>query len=504
MRVLLDTNVLIHREAAVVVHQSIGPLFNWLDKLHCEKCVHSGSQTEIAKHQDPKVRSAFAAKLVSYNVLKTLAPVGPEIQAILDRDPKDNSRVDTLLLNEVFCHRVDFLITEDRGLARKAEGLGIGDRVFTIEAFLEKVNAENPALADYKVLSVRKLFFGQVPVNQAFFDSFRADYGGHAFAAWFNKKSDEPAYCCFDENRLVAFLYLKIEGPDEHYSDIQPALAPARRLKIGTFKVELNGYKLGERFLKIVFDNALRQRADEIYVTIFDRTVEQQRLISLLEEFGFVRHGVKKNQYGDEWVYVRRFQPASDLADPKLTFPYVSRQSRVFLVPIYPQYHTDLLPDSILKTEEAADFEDPEPHRNAIKKVYVSRSYFRDLQRGDVIVFYRTGGYHKAVVTTVGIVEGIYRNIQDEDQFVRLCRKRSVFTDDELRAQWRYKPHDKPFIVGFLYCYAFPKRPTMKDLIDNGVIKDVNSAPRGFEQISADQFGSILKLAKADTRLVVD
>jgi hypothetical protein len=37
--------------------------------------------------------------------------------------------------------------------------------------------------------------------------------------------------------------------------------------------------------------------------------------------------------------------------------------------------------------------------------VYVSRSYFRDLRSGDTIVFYRTGGFHLSVVTTIGVVE---------------------------------------------------------------------------------------------------
>jgi hypothetical protein len=37
MRVLLDTNILIHREAATVVRADIGKLFFWLDKLKYEK-----------------------------------------------------------------------------------------------------------------------------------------------------------------------------------------------------------------------------------------------------------------------------------------------------------------------------------------------------------------------------------------------------------------------------------------------------------------------------------
>jgi len=33
----------------------------------------------------------------------------------------------------------------------------------------------------------------------------------------------------------------------------------------------LNGFRLGERFLKIIFDNALKQKVEEIYVTIFEK-----------------------------------------------------------------------------------------------------------------------------------------------------------------------------------------------------------------------------------------
>lgn len=302
----------------------------------------------------------------------------------------------------------------------------------------------------------------------------------------------------------MAFLYLKVEGANENYADITPVFRPKRRLKIGTFKVELNGYKLGERFLKIVFDNALRQAVDEIYVTIFPRTIEQQRLVKVLEDFGFGQHGTKSGPYGTELVFVRDMTPRFNAQDPKLTFPYVSKTARAFIVPIYPEYHTTLLPDSILRTESPDDFVEQEPHRNAIQKVYVSGSLYRDLKRGDIIVFYRTGGYYKGVASTLGIVDGVYRNIRDEAHFISLCRKRSVFTDKELSEQWNYRKNLRPFIVGFLYAYSFPQRPILKELIDNGIIRDIDSVPRGFEQISADQFARILALAQADSRIVVN
>jgi hypothetical protein len=54
-------------------------------------------------------------------------------------------------------------------------------------------------------------------------------------------------------------LYLKIEREREPYPDILPPFQPKKRLKIGTFRVELMGFKLGERFLKIIFDNAIKE-----------------------------------------------------------------------------------------------------------------------------------------------------------------------------------------------------------------------------------------------------
>jgi hypothetical protein len=503
MRALLDTNILIHREAATVVRLDIGTLFGWLDRLGIEKWIHPASIREIAAHADERVRRSFEAKLASYRLIEALAPLAPEVEALGTAvDITDNDRRDTAILNEMFLGRVDVLITEDRGIARKASRLGVADRLFTIDAFLEKITAENPALVDYRVLSVRKTLFAHVDVGDPFFDSFRAEYPD--FNRWYTRKSQEPAYVCLDDRRVAAFLYLKVEDQREPYHDIVPVFTPKKRLKIGTFKVELNGFKLGERFLKIVFDNAIVQRVDEIYVTIFPRSVVQERLIRLLEDFGFTRHGEKRNPYGTELVYVRDMTPRFDGDNPCRTFPFVSRSARAFLVPIYPDYHTELMPDSILTTESPANFIEQEPHRNAIRKVYVSRSIFRALRTGDTTVFYRTGGKYRSVVTTIGIVEKAHLSIADEDQFIRLCRQRSVFSDDQLREQWRYHARSRPFIVEFLYSYSFKRRPNMEALIQNGVIRDVESAPRGFERITQAQFETILRLSETDDRIVVD
>ncbi|MEK0338509.1 MAG: hypothetical protein QQN41_13855, partial [Nitrosopumilus sp.] len=62
MRILLDTNIVIHREASTVTNKDIGQLFKWMDKLHHEKCIHPITIKEIEKHPDEKVKKTFAIK----------------------------------------------------------------------------------------------------------------------------------------------------------------------------------------------------------------------------------------------------------------------------------------------------------------------------------------------------------------------------------------------------------------------------------------------------------
>jgi hypothetical protein len=500
-RALLDTNILIHREAKTVVRDDIGTLFRWLDQLRYEKCVHPDSVGEVQKHEDPKVVRTFERKLQSYSMLRTLAADTPGIAALRCEDQSENDRIDTSVLAEVAGDRVDILITEDRNLHKKAAKLGLTSRVFTIDAFLEKVTAENPALADYKVLSVKKVLFGDVNLKDPFFDSFRADYP--EFDQWFNRKADHTAYVCTsDVGEVVAFLYIKKEGPDENYGDIEPRFKKANRLKIGTFKVVFNGHKLGERFLKIVFDNALRNKVDEIYVTAFRNTAEHDRLVRLLEDWGFVEFGFKGDR--GEKVWVRNFSPLVDSHDPRRTFPYVSRKARKFIVSIYPEYHTELLPDSILKTEKAKAYRDDKPYRNALSKVFISRSFERGLKTGDIVVFYRTAdrgsGHHTSVATSIGVVQEVIDGIPDLPSFTAACRKRSVFTDAQLKEFWDYKPQYRPFVLNFLFVYSLPKRPNLKALQENDIIQ---AAPRGFDRMTDQAFERLLKVSDAQTGFIV-
>ena len=501
MKALLDTNIIIHREANKIVSQDIGILYRWLDRGQYTKCIHSATIEEVKKNPNKETVDLFLVKLESYEVIDIPSPLQDEVKNVSDQfDTTDNDIVDTVLLNEVFVGRVDILITEDKKIHKKALELGIQDKVFTIDSFLEKTFAEHPELVNYKVLNVQKLKFGKIDLNDTFFDSLKEDYVG--FDKWFIKKYDEEAYITINSNNgmLLSFLYLKVEDEKENYSNINPQFSPKRRLKIGTFKVISNGFRLGERFVKIVFDNALKNHVQEIYVTIYDKRPEQRRLIDLLEQWGFVLWGTKGE---GELVYVRDFSPKFDIENLKACFPYISKGKNAYIVPIYPEYHTELLPDSILNTESPKEFIEDFPHRNCINKVYVSRAMEPYPSVGDILVFYRTGGYYKSVVTTIGEVLEVKTDFQDENDFILYCRKKSVYPEQALREMWRYSAR-KPFVVNFLYDYSFPHRINMKELIDLKVLTGINDAPRGFKPITKEQFEIILKETRSDESFIVD
>jgi hypothetical protein len=68
----------------------------------------------------------------------------------------------------------------------------------------------------------------------------------------------------------------------------------------------------------------------------------------------------------------------------------------------------------------------------------------------------------------------------DKATFINACRKRSVFSDEELAKHWEFNPNNRPFIVNFLYVHSFSRRPNLKELKASHVVTD---APRGFEAL---------------------
>ena len=161
MKVLLDTNIIIHREANKIYNLDIGQLFNWLDKLKYDKYIHPLTIEELNRYKDQNSLKTMNIKIESYNQLKYQAPLGDTINQVSQQiDNQQNDLNDTQILNELFENRVDILISEDKKIHIKAKLLGIGDRVFRIQTFLEKATAENPELVKTQKTIFEKLWNG--------------------------------------------------------------------------------------------------------------------------------------------------------------------------------------------------------------------------------------------------------------------------------------------------------------------------------------------------------
>lgn len=110
-------------------------------------------------------------------------------------------------------------------------------------------------------LNVKYRKFADIDLKDCFLDSLREDYP--EFDDWFRKKSvaGKNALVYYENGVLLDFLYLKID--DEEITDVEPVLQKAKRLKVGTFKIDSRGTRRGERFLKKIMDVAVYKNVDE-------------------------------------------------------------------------------------------------------------------------------------------------------------------------------------------------------------------------------------------------
>lgn len=283
-RLLLDTNIIIQRESDTDVSYEVAQLQKLLDKLNVVKIYHPITKNELSKYSIESVKSNLLKKIESYEELVPDDKQDEFFDSVVKRySQNENSKNDNSLLLQVYLGKVDYFITDDKGILNKARDLYLLDSVYSSIDFLNLVTEMFPKLVEYDVLSVKMKKFGELDVNNLFFDSLREDYGGIKFNDWFMKKNAENVYVFEDREGLQGFLYLKVENEYENYDDISPILLPKKRLKVGTFKVNSTGLRLGERFLKIIFDNAKMNKVDEIYVTLFeDKRPEVAKLRDLM------------------------------------------------------------------------------------------------------------------------------------------------------------------------------------------------------------------------------
>lgn len=494
-RYLLDTNAIIERESFNNASSEVSLVYKWIDKIHGSKIVHPSTFNEIAEYKDKAVKDSMLKKLESYEKLIPSTEKSKDFDDVCSRFSNDvNSQVDNDILLQVYNGTVDFLITSDNGILNKAKQLYIRENVLTPYEFLVLIEKENPKLVEYDVLSIKLVDIGTLNINDRFFDSLREDYGGSDFNKWLIGKNTEQAYVFKNKEGLQGFLYLKTEHEDENYSHFIPTFKPAIRLKVGTFKISQSGLRLGERFIKIIVDNAKKRNVDEVYVTLFeDKRPEVIHLKSMMEQWGFVKKA--KNVNTGETVLVKDMRNYNFAKDPKVNYPLQKNDAKITILPIVSQYHSQLFPDLHLRNEDMRLY-DETACRYAIEKIYVCWSKI-SCNPGDIVCVYRMADYYKtyrSVVTGIGIIQEILY-IYNEEEFVKECKNKSVFTESELRDLFRVKGYRT--IIKTLFVEGFENKLNLKSLRDNGILGP-NDAPKLNTFLTKQSFELLKKLGRTD------
>ena len=93
MKALLDTNIIIHREASKVINQDVGILYRWLERAKYTKCVHSLTINEIEKYKNQQAVETFQVKLDSYEQIEIPSPLQEEVKTISEKiDVNENDK----------------------------------------------------------------------------------------------------------------------------------------------------------------------------------------------------------------------------------------------------------------------------------------------------------------------------------------------------------------------------------------------------------------------------
>jgi hypothetical protein len=498
MRILLDTNIILYRELNKDVNQNIMNLYYWLDKLHHDKIIHPKTVVELSGYYDKSEVKVLETKLNAYNNLRSEKSPNKDFNDTLSRHGYKTVKgddIDNKMLFEVFLGRVDALISEDKRMLNKATVLGIDEKVYTIGEFITKCTEENPSFINYSELKVIKMPMGELNIEDDFFKSLLKSYPD--FRNWFHKKCDEDIYASFDKEQIQGFLYLKFENEDEDYSNFDKPMEPMKRMKIGTFKVNSTGFRLGERFLKIAFDNAKVFNVNQIYVTMFLNS-ETESLYSFLMKWGFFEYC--NNIDTGEVILIKKLIFDKDLS-PVGNFPLYDETAKKFFLPIEPGYHRSLFSDSIIRNEKNYKVKDQMASRYAIKKAYISWAYtVNRAKKGDIVLIYRKGDkYPKrytSTVTSIAIISNVISNFRSLEHFLNTCENRSVFPEDDLIKFWNDNSQ-KLSVIKLLYLKPLSRNVILNELIEEGMF-NYDEGPRPFHRLSEEDFAKILELSNTE------
>jgi len=502
LRVILDTNILINREDDRVIADNVQNLMRIISETNTVSLIHPVSITDIRKDKNEERKRKMLSKIAAYPSIEAPPDFRKDrefITKIGEREATKN-QIDNDILYSIYRNAVDFLISEDKGIHRKAEKLGIQNRVLTIDQAIQLIGKTSERKKLLSPPALRRTPTHNLNLKDSFFDSLR--FGYPEFDDWMKKVSAKGRECWAyfrEDGSIGALLIFKQE--DEHI-DCDTQITKMKRLKICTLKVDETGHRIGELLIKISSEYAVKNRLQEMFITHFT-TGSDDALVKLISEYGFIRQG--SNSRGEE-VFLKSLQPdgvlCSDLSPLEIAkryYPsyYDGQGVNKFIIPIRKEYHSRLFTDFSGRQTTLLEFSGEFIiEGNTIKKAYLCHSKSKLIEPGDVVIFYQSRDLKQ--LTHIGIVEmvkhfqaGNKKEIQD------LLVKRTAYSDKELT----FHASKPSLVLFFTQHFCLPCPVDYKDLVKIGAIK---GQPQSITRISHEKYLDIKRRCSIDEHFTID
>ena len=432
MKLLVDTNIIIPMEPATTldfeVNTPLATEFHRLAAISGNRiCVHPAVSHDLDRDTNLNRSAVRRVALGRFDSIRPVPALVTAQEGVLGTpETGSNDWVDNELLKALAADAVDYLVTEDLAIHRKARRLNLPNRVLTLSDAISMLR-DLFDRAPPPPPSVHEVFVYQLDSTDPIFESIRSDYHP-GFDEWLAKckRRDSKAYVVKSPSgKLAGLCIIKPEGhlPDGRKGKV---------LKLCTFKVseQESGNRYGELLLKAAFDYLFENNYEFTYFTVLPK---HQPLIEFAEDFGFEAIGT---QGTGELVMVKELRvpegAAESLSPLDLHVQYGPKVisyngNKTHIVPIQPHYHNVLFPEGERQMVFGLG---NRPCGNSIKKAYLSNSRNTGIRPGDNLLFYRSRD--EGAVTVVGIVEGAQRS-STPDEIARYVGKRTVYSYSEIQ-----------------------------------------------------------------------
>ena len=137
-KLLIDTHVVIGLEDPQPVQASLADLVRLSSKHGVGLFVDSANYDDVARDRDSARRAVTFSKLAEFQKLRDVpTPDDAELVARFGSINSENDKSDVRLLVALDAKAIDFLITTDIRLRRRAERAGLGASILNIEGAVQ-------------------------------------------------------------------------------------------------------------------------------------------------------------------------------------------------------------------------------------------------------------------------------------------------------------------------------------------------------------------------------